>query len=160
VTEDAPTHEQLAELVRASAGVADHGSLRPWRLIEVRGSARERLGRAFAKVGGSADKPLRASLLIAVVAVHRPSSKAPEWEQDATAAGIAHVLSLLLDEAGWGVIWRTGDVTRRKKVAKAHGLAKNEKLLGWLYVGGKPERAKPDRRREVILDEVLTALPG
>jgi nitroreductase len=144
--------------VEAAAGVADHASLKPWRLIELRGDAREKLGHAFAKVGGSADKPLRASLLIAVVAVHRPSGKVPEWEQDAVASGVAHVLSLLLDEAGWAVIWRTGDVTRTKKVAKVHGLAKNEKLMGWLYVGGIPDRTKPEKKDRLNLEKHLTAL--
>ncbi len=158
VTEVAPTHEELVPLVEAAAGVADHGSLRPWRLIEVRGDARVRLGRAFEKEGGSADKPLRASLLIAVVAVHRPSGKVPEWEQDAVASGVAHVLSLLLHEAGWGVLWRTGELTRTKKVAKVHGLAKNEKLMGWLYVGGIPERTKAERKDRLDLEKHLTQL--
>jgi hypothetical protein len=124
----------------------------------VRGDARDKIGRAFAKVGGSADKPLRASLLIAVVAVHRPSGKVPEWEQEAVASGVAHVLSLLLDEAGWGVIWRTGDVTRTKKVAKAHGLAKNEKLMGWLYVGGKPDKSKPEKKDRFRISDALSTL--
>lgn len=97
-------------------------------------------------------------MLIAVVAIHRPSGKVPEWEQDAVASGVAHVLSLLLDEAGWGVFWRTGEVTRKKKVAKAHGLAKNEKLMGWLYVGGKPERAKPESKSRLNLAAALSSL--
>jgi hypothetical protein len=148
----------LVPLVQAAAGVADHGSLRPWRLIEVRGAGRDTIGRAFRRAGGSADKPLRASLLIAVVAIHRPSSKAPEWEQDAVASGVAHVLSLLLDEAGWGVFWRTGDITRAKKVAKAHGLGKNEKLMGWLYVGGKPAKSKPEKKDRFSAAAVLSTL--
>jgi nitroreductase len=158
VTDLAPTHEQLIPFVEAAAGVADHASLRPWRLIEIRGAGRDRIGRAFEQSGGSRDKPLRASLLIAVVAIHRPSGKVPEWEQDAVASGVAHVLSLLLDEAGWGVFWRTGEVTRKKKVAKAHGLAKNEKLMGWLYVGGKPERAKPESKSRLNLAAALSSL--
>ena len=124
----------------------------------MRGDARQKIGKAFAKSGSSADKPLRASLLIAVVAIHRDSSKAPEWEQDAVASGVAHTLSLLLDEAGWGVFWRTGHHTRAKKVAKAHGLAKNEKLMGWLYVGGKPERSKPDKKDTLRIEKHLSVL--
>ena len=158
MTDDAPTHDQLVPLVEAAGGVADHGSLKPWRLIEIRGDARKEIGKAFAKSGSSADKPLRASLLIAVVAIHRPSSKAPEWEQDAVASGVAHMLSLLLDEAGWGAFWRTGDATRAKKVAKAHGLAKNEKLMGWIYVGGKPARTKPDKKDRLNVEKHLTSL--
>lgn len=158
VTADAPSHEELIPFVEAAAGVADHGSLKPWRLIEIRDDARRTIGKAFAKSGSSADKPLRASLLIAVVAIHRPSSKAPEWEQDAVASGVAHMLSLLLDEAGWGVFWRTGDVTRAKKVAKAHKLAKNEKLMGWLYVGGLPPRTKSGRKDRLNLEKHLSVL--
>ncbi len=58
----------------------------------------------------------------------------PDWEQEATAAGVAHALSLLLDEAGWDVIWRTGTSTRSKPVRRLHGLGPHEDLLGWLYV--------------------------
>jgi len=68
------------------------------------------------------------------------------------------VLSLLLDEAGWGVIWRTGDPTRKKKVAKAHKLTKNEKLMGWLYVGGIPEKTKPGKKDRLNLEKHLTSL--
>ena len=156
VTADAPTHAQLLSLVEAASGVADHSALRPWRLIELRGAARERLGEAFVEASGLdpdgkdarklAAKPLRASLLIAIVSSPKPSFKVPEWEQDATAAGVAHLLSLLLDEAGWGVMWRTGGHTRARQVAAMHELAEHEKLLGWLYVGGverSERRGKP-----------------
>jgi nitroreductase len=166
VTADAPTHEQLIPLVEAASTVADHGALAPWRLIELRGAARERLGAAFVAASGLegshaqklAEKPLRASLLIAVVARHEPSIKVPEWEQDAAASGVAHTLSLLLAEAGWGVMWRTGGHTRHPAVAAMHGLAPNEKLLGWLYVGGIPKRTKRERKARLDLDGHLSQL--
>ena len=154
---------ELLTLVSAAGRVADHSSLRPWRLIELRGSDRERLGRAINKANGdkgSSSKPLRAPLLIAVVASYRKSDKVPRWEQEAVASGVAHVLSLLLDEAGWGVIWRTGHYTRSKAVAKLHGLGKNEELLGWLYVGGKPPRARLGRRKAVDARHHLSRLPS
>jgi len=151
VTDDAPTHEQLVELVAVAGRVADHSSLRPWRLIELRGDARLRLGEAIARAESHdgehrapSTKPLRAPLLIAIVASRRESEKVPAWEQDAVASGVAHVLSILLDEAGWGVMWRTGHYTRSKPVTRMHGLGKKERLLGWLYVGGKPER-RPEK---------------
>ena len=157
-----PTHAELLTLVSAAGRVADHSSLRPWRLIELRGADRERLGRAINKADGdkgSSSKPLRAPLLIAVVASYRKSDKVPRWEQEAVASGVAHVLSLLLDEAGWGVLWRTGHYTRSKPVAKAHGLGKNEELLGWLYVGGKPPRARLGRRKAVDARHHVSRLP-
>jgi len=163
VTEDAPTREELLPLVAAAGRVADHSSLRPWRLIEIRGDDRARLGAAIAKAQGDAKpstKPLRASLLIAVVASLRKSDKVPRWEQEAVASGMAHTLSLLLDEAGWGVIWRTGSHTRSTPIAKVHGLKKNERLLGWLYVGGKPAHKKPGRRKDLDADALLTRMPS
>ena len=162
VTDEAPTHEQLLELVAAAGRVADHSSLQPWRIIELRGDDRERLGRAINKAQGDkgvSSKPLRAPLLIAVVASYHKSHKVPRWEQEAVASGVAHLLSLLLDEAGWGVLWRTGDYTRAKAVAKAHGLKKNEELLGWLYVGGKPKQSRPERRKTIDARTFVSRMP-
>ncbi|WP_223878497.1 nitroreductase family protein [Microbacterium radiodurans] len=163
VTDEAPTHEELARLVSAAGRVADHSSLRPWRLIELRGDDRRRLGRALNKAEGdrgSSTKPLRAPLLVAVVASYSKKSKVPRWEQEAVASGVAHMLSLLLDEAGWGVLWRTGGATRSKPVAKLHRLGKREELLGWLYVGGKPAGRDSGRRRQIDGAAFLTRLPG
>ncbi|MRH29390.1 nitroreductase [Microbacterium sp. SYP-A9085] len=163
VTDAAPTHDELLPLVAAAGRVADHSSLRPWRLIELRGEDRERLGRAINRSAGekgASSKPLRAPLLIAVVVSYRPSEKVPRWEQVAAAAGVAHTLSLLLDEAGWGVIWRTGRWTRTDAVAALHGLRDNERLLGWLYVGGKPDGKLGGTRKELDAERYLSALPA
>jgi len=165
VTNDAPTKRELLPLIEAAASVADHGSLRPWRLIALRGAARARLGHAIVEAtgleGGAADKmaakPLRAPLLIAIVVSPKPSHKVPEWEQEAVAAGVAHALSLVLDEAGWGVIWRTGHYTRSAPVHRMHDLADGERLLGWLYVGGK-QKHKSGRRKPIKAKDLLTTL--
>lgn len=165
VTADAPTREQLLPLVEAAATVADHGDLKPWRLIELRGEARERLGAAFVEASGLggkdaaklAAKPLRASLLIAVVVSYKPSFKVPRWEQEAVASGVAHLLSLLLDEAGWGVMWRTGGHTRHEAVHRMHELGPDEQLLGWLYVGGVA-KDKPAKPRAVTASRYLGSL--
>jgi nitroreductase len=169
VTDAAPDDETLMALLEGASRVADHASLRPWRVIALRGSARERLGRALASAAGAdrdavaavklAAKPLRAPLLLAMVVVATPGHpKVPEWEQEASAAGVAHVLSLLLDEAGWGVMWRTGPHTRHPLVAEMHGLAPNERLLGWLYVGGVPASSRAERRTDRLATARLTTL--
>jgi nitroreductase len=167
VTDAAPDRDALMTLLEAAARVADHASLRPWRVIALRGPARERLGRALAAAAGAdgdaaaklAAKPLRAPLLLAIVVVTIPGHpKVPEWEQEASAAGVAHLLSLLLDEAGWGVMWRTGPHPRHPVVADMHGLAHNERLLGWLYVGGVPAGTRTERRAERLAAARLTTL--
>ena len=166
VTAATPTHEDLLPLVAVAARVADHGALRPWRLIELRGDARRRLGDALVAASGAtgtdatnlAGKPLRAELLIAIVVSRRESEKVAAWEQDAAAAGVGHMLSLLLADAGWGVMWRTGPLARTAPVRDAHRLADSEELLGWLYVGGVPEGAKPGVRQVIDPAAFLSVL--
>lgn len=158
----APTDDELADLLAAVTRVADHKSLRPWRLILLRGDDRKKLADAFdaaeakkrKKKGKGNTKPFRAELLIAVVASPKKHSSVPKWEQLATAAGAAHLLELALWRAGWGVFWRTGSLTNAPEVRKAHGLSKREQLLGWLYVGDISEsyRARLDRSKRPPLD--------
>jgi nitroreductase len=172
VTGDAPSTAQLLALIELASTTADHAALRPWRLIELRGEARSRLGAAFVEASGldstgpdsaAAErlgaKPLRAPLLIAIVVCHRESFKVPDWEQDAAANGVAHILNLLLDDAGWGVMWRTGGLVNAEPVRRLHKLADNEQLLGWLYVGGMPEPSGTEKpRAEIRPEDFLSTL--
>lgn len=165
VTEEAPSDRRLRELLRAAGSVADHGRLRPWRIIALRGEARERLGAALAEAAGLAGpaaaklaaKPLRAPLLLAIVVSPKPSGTVPEWEQEAVASGVAHALSLVLDEDGWGVMWRTGGQVRSEPVHRVHALAPGERLLGWLYVGGRRGERRP-ARADIPVREHLSSL--
>lgn len=165
VNDDAPTKRELLPLIEAAASVADHASLRPWRVIALRGDARKRLGAAIAEATGleggaaakMAQKPLRAPLLLAVVVSPKKSHKVPDWEQETVASGVAHALSLVLDEAGWGVMWRTGLYTRSGAVHRMHGLGPDERLLGWLYVGGT-KKAKGGRRKPVAAKNYFETL--
>lgn len=165
-TDDAPTHAELEQLVAAMASVADHSRLRPWRIIELRGTARARLGEGIAAAsGGDRDKQvakaMRSPLVLVIVVSPRTSGKVPLWEQEAVASGVAHFLGLLLHEAGWGSIWKTGSHTRSKALRKALGVRKPEYLLGWLYVGGIPDRdrdRRPKPRRPLDLSRHLTEL--
>ena len=61
VTDDAPTRDELLTLVAAAGRVADHSSLRPWRLIELRGDDRGRARRRDREGGRATSTPLVAS---------------------------------------------------------------------------------------------------
>jgi nitroreductase len=62
VTDAAPDDAALVALLEGAGRVADHAALRPWRVIALRGAARERLGAALAR-GGRAPRarPRRSS---------------------------------------------------------------------------------------------------
>ncbi len=157
----APDDEELRRLLAAVTPVADHKALRPWRLVTLRGDDRTRLGAALDAAAGVErepgevnTKPLRADLLIAVVASPREHASVPEWEQHATAAGAAHLLELALWRAGWGVMWRTGLLVNSPEVRALHGLAEDELLMGWLYVGSVDDdlRARLEETPRKTLD--------
>lgn len=138
----APDDRELLTLLRSVVTVADHDAMRPWRLLTLRGNDRVRLGAALDEAAGvdrapgeSNLKPLRAELLIAIIASQVDHPKVPHWEQVSTAAGAGHLLSLALSEAGWGVMWRSGVHTNAQPVRDLHGVADDELLMGWLYVG-------------------------
>ena len=155
VTDEAPDHAELTEIVSVLSSVADHSGLRPWRLLELRGERRDLLGDALAEASGEDPERLRkkarrAPLVLAVVVSPKESRKVPQWEQEAVASGVAHLLGLLLHEAGWGSFWRTGLHTRSEAVHRAHGLEEHEYLLGWLYIGGVPAKDRKDRPRKPL----------
>ncbi|MEW1835337.1 nitroreductase [Microbacterium sp. NPDC079995] len=167
----APDDEELRTLLAAVTPVADHKALRPWRLIALRGDDRARLGEALDAAAGVErepgdrnGKPFRADLLIAVIASPKPHPAVPVWEQHATAAGAAHLLELALWRTGWGVMWRTGVLVNSPEVRALHGLADDELLMGWLYVGSVDAelRARIDEAPRKTLDPepFLGGLPG
>ena len=166
VTDAAPTPAEIAEFVQAAGQLADHSGLRPWRVIEIRGEARDVLGDSLAKADGvkkkHADKyrakAHRAPLVLAIVASIRPSHKVPAWEQEAVASGVAHALGLLLHERGYGAMWRTGIQTRSEPVREAHGLQSGEQLMGWIYVGRYPDRPREARRSRIDPRRHLSSL--
>jgi nitroreductase len=146
----APDDAALRELIQAAATAPDHGALRPWRLVLVRGEGRQLLGEAMARAAGddpqraqrARPKPLRAPLLVSIVFQPTvPHPKVPEWEQLAAVAGLVQTLHLLLHGRGWAAMWRTGDALDAPEVRECLGIQEGERLLGWLYVGTAPEDA-------------------
>jgi hypothetical protein len=71
---------------------------------------------------------------------------------------VAHLITLLLEDAGWGAMWRTGPLVRTAPVRALHALGDNEELLGWLYVGGIPEDSKPGVRKAIDPEGFLGVL--
>ncbi len=146
--EPAPTPEQRELLLRAALRAPDHGQLRPWRFLTIEGAAREQLGELFVRAQLARDPqapaavldkaramPLRAPLLVAVIACIREHPKVPASEQLLAAGCAAHGILLAAHALGLGAIWRTGELSHDATVHAGLGLAGNEQLLGFLYLG-------------------------
>lgn len=146
VTDEAPSDEDLARFVSIAAHAPDHAGLRPWRLATVRGDARVALGQAWVEGFGdepgseaarkTANKPMRSPLLIGIIGqFQRDHPKVPEWEQVAAIGAFVATLELVLFDAGYTAMWRTGPAVDLPPVQRVMGVLPGERLLGWLYVG-------------------------
>lgn len=144
----APDAAQREILLGAALRSPDHGQLRPWRFITVEGTARERMGellvQALEQGGGEVtqqalDKarlgPLRAPLVMVVVARLQDHYKVPRKEQLITAGCAAHGVLLAAYAMGLGAVWRTGELCYSPVVAKGFGLAEDEEVIAFLYLG-------------------------
>ena len=147
--EPAPDDAALARMLAAGAAAPDHGKLRPWRFIVIRGQARERLGEVFvealrrrqpdapaAAIEQERTRPLRAPLLIAVAAkVDREHAKIPEIEQILSTAAAAQNILLAAHAQGFGAKWLTGANAYDEHVKGALGLTPGDRLIGFIYLG-------------------------
>lgn len=148
LTDPAPDAAAL-ELIFASAVRApDHGRLRPWRFLVVRGAARERFGELLAahlarsQPAASAEslareraKALRAPLIIIVAAHLNEAVKIPPIEQTLSAGVAAGNIMLAALALGFNAMWKTGGAAYDPEVRRSLGLAPNEAIVGFLYVG-------------------------
>lgn len=162
LVEPAPDDADIESMVAAAVTAPDHGGLRPWRFIVIRGDARGRLGDVFADAAQqrrpSIDpaeleklraKPQRAPLIIAVAAAIRPDHpKVPVIEQIQSASAAAQQLQLAANALGYGSIWLTGDAAHDPSVIEALGLDFDDRLVGFVHIGTiegePPSPARPD----------------
>ncbi|HLA32748.1 MAG TPA: nitroreductase family protein [Pseudomonas sp.] len=147
--EPAPDAAQRELLFRAALRAPDHSQLRPWRFLTIEGAAREQLGELFAQalpadaspeaLSKARAMPLRAPLLVVVIARVQAHPKVPAQEQVLAAGCAAHGILLAAYVQGIGAVWRTGELAYNAQVAAGLGLAAGEQIIAFLYLG-TPER--------------------
>ncbi|MGH6942818.1 MAG: nitroreductase family protein [Geminicoccaceae bacterium] len=166
--EPAPDDAALERILAAGASAPDHGRLRPWRFIVIRGRARARLGTVFADalklrqpdapdaaLERERQRPLRAPLVIALAARIDPQHpKIPEIEQILSTGAAGQNLLLAAHAAGFGAKWLTGANAYDEHVKAALGLQSGERLVGFLHVGtrtGEPPKVPhADPRKHTV----------
>ncbi len=87
--------------------------------------------------------PLRAPLIIVVIAHIHEHPKVPAQEQRYSAACAAHAILLAAEAQGYAGVWRTGDAAFDPVVMAGLGLAGNEEIIGFIYLGSRDGAAKP-----------------
>jgi nitroreductase len=169
LTAPGPDEETLARILAAGASAPDHGRLRPWRFIVIRGDARTRLGEVFAEalvrrqpdataeaLEQERNRPLRAPVVIAVVARLDPEHpKIPEIEQILSTGAAIENLLLAAHAQGFGAKWLTGANAYDDHVKASLGLAGNDRLAGFVHLGtvdGKPPQVPHAEARDLTME--------
>lgn len=146
--EPAPEGAALEGILKAGLRAADHGRLRPWKFLLIRGEARRRLGEVLVEalrkrdpateerfLKAEQEKPLRAPLLIVVAAAVQDNPKIPVIEQVVSAGAAAQNMLVAAHALGFGGFWRTGGPAYDEHVKQALGLKPSDALVGFLYLG-------------------------
>ncbi|HFD16846.1 MAG TPA: nitroreductase [Rhodospirillales bacterium] len=166
--EPGPDEAALHRMLEAAAAAPDHGRLRPFRFLVVRGEGRTALGRLFAEalraeVPGIPEAELEKQrsnpervplVLVAVLRLQPDHPKIPEHEQIAAAAAAVQNLLVAAHALGFASKWASGRPAASAGVCRGLGLAENERILGILYLGSErvPQPPGPRPRPEEIAE--------
>mgnify|MGYP006266048807 CR=1 FL=1 len=162
MTDPGPDDATIDTLLRAAVTAPDHGGLRPWRFILIRGAARRAFGELMADayalrhadadpemIQRQRDKPLRSPALLVVAArLSADNPKVPEIEQLLSAGAAIQNILIAAHALGWGAVWYTGDAAYDWNVAEPLGLGMDERIVGFIYLGTppatRPAKERPD----------------
>lgn len=146
--EPAPSAQQLDVMLRAALRSPDHGQIKPWRFLTIAGEDRKQLGELFVQgllsttpdaddclIEKTRAMPLRAPLLLVVIATVSEHEKVPAHEQLLAAGCAAHGILLAAHAQGVGAVWRTGAVAEMPVIKQGLGLQANEQIVAYMYLG-------------------------
>lgn len=160
LTGPGPDPKQIATALDVALRAPDHGRMQPWRFRLIRGAARTKLSEALvaaarvrepalapAQLEKLRTRPLQVPLVIAASARLRDNPKVPHIEQLLSSGAAVMNLLNAFHAMGFGAIWLTGPSVYDPAIAAAVGLAGDEQLLGFVYVGtiGAVVPAAPER---------------
>jgi nitroreductase len=161
-----PSRSELELMLRAASRVPDHKKLVPWRFLLFQGEARAEFGKILAEVCRSEEEDpgafrleteakrfLRAPLVIAVISRVVKNPAAPDWEQILSAGAACQNLIVAATALGYGAQWITEWYGYSPGIRRALGLADNERVAGFVYIGTPKE--KPEERERPALADIV-----
>jgi nitroreductase len=159
LTEPAPDTAQLQSMVGAALRAPDHAELVPFRLVVVRGAARDRLADLFAEhaqrkgkdaegVAMERERALRAPVTVAVLArIDLGHPLVPAHEQWMCVGGAVTNFLNAAHALGFAGKMLSGDKARAPHIAQAF-CEPGETLVGWIALGTPTRTPHGEARKD------------
>lgn len=151
----APSQAEVEQVIRAALSAPDHRRIRPWQFMQLRDRARNKLGEIFSEClteSGIDDveqhrkvlaQPLRAPLIIIAVVKTQTGVKVPIVEQILSMGAAIQNALLMLNAQGYGSIWRSGTLAESPLLKQKLGLAPQDEIAGFIYIGTPAKQLPP-----------------
>lgn len=151
----APSQAEVEQVIRAALSAPDHRRIRPWQFMQLRDGARNKLGEIFSEClteSGIDDveqhrkvlaQPLRAPLIIIAVVKTQTGVKVPVVEQILSMGAAIQNALLMLNAQGYGSIWRSGTLAESPLLKQKLGLAPQDEIAGFIYIGTPAKQLPP-----------------
>lgn len=168
---DEKVDDRIIEQMLENANWApNHKHTEPWRFIVFTEEGLDQLGKFQADLyqqvsteAGNFDaakqeklrnKPLMASHVIAIGMKRDEKQSVPVEEEISAVAAAVQNMQLTASAYGLGCYWGSGGITYMDEAKGALGLSKEDKLMGFLYVGMPKEGFWPAGKRGPVNDKV------
>ena len=166
---DAPTEEDLQNIINCGLRVPDHSNVQPWKIVVIKGEARKKFDEQIILKAAlvKTDEPLsdvqrelesnrmqRSGVVVTVICSMVVPHKIPVWEQQLSAGAVcAHILiaAQSLDYAAqWLTEWPAYDPN---VISALGGNPETDRIAGFIHIGKKQqqpdERKRPDPAEKV-----------
>ncbi|HLN50208.1 MAG TPA: nitroreductase [Steroidobacteraceae bacterium] len=146
-----PTPGDLARIIDAAGRAPDHGRLKPWHLLVLDQTTKERFATAAAQakrarlaslsdqqLAAERERIMRSPTIVIVGCVVREHPKVPQIEQVIATAAAAQNLFLAAHDLGYGVMWKTGAAAYDLDVKTLVGLRVQDHIVAIMHLGTRP----------------------
>jgi nitroreductase len=158
LTGPGPSDAEIDRLLSIAVRVPDHGRLQPWRIVAIKGAAKDRWIERLMTIAESRDdapkarvslrKLAGAPLVVAVISSPIAGHKVPEWEQWLSAGAVGMNLLNAATALGYGGNWLTGWHAYDPEARKLLGVGEHERVAGVVPIGSvagaTADRERPD----------------
>lgn len=160
------TRAEIETILEAANWAPNHRKTEPWRFKVLQGTSQAKLGLFLAetfkkfttefsefKYNKLKENPKKAGAIIAICMQRDPKESVPEWEEIAATAMAVQNMWLMSHDLQIGAYWSSPKLIQH--MDQFFDLAKDEKCLGFFYLGKYDGELPAGNRKTSIVEKTL-----